>query len=113
MCVERRSDEAAITVADHGIGIPPAAQAQLFQRFFRADNVAGQIGGLGIGLYLVKEIIAHHGGRIEVASQEGQGSTFTVYLPLAETGKELAGSVPAGTYSIDGSSPAGDTYAAR
>jgi PAS domain S-box-containing protein len=102
--VERRNEEVAIAIADHGMGIPAAAQAQLFQRFYRADNVDGrQIGGLGIGLYLVKEIVTHHGGRIEVASQEGQGSTFTVYLPLAETRKEIADTRPAGTYSGDGS----------
>jgi signal transduction histidine kinase len=96
--VERRNEEAVISIADQGIGIPPAAQAQLFQRFYRADNVAAwQIGGLGIGLYLVKEIVAHHDGRIEVESQEGQGSRFTVYLPMAETRGEIAGTMPAGT----------------
>ena len=104
MRVERRNEAAAIASADYGIGIPAAAQAELCQRFYRADNVDGrQIGGLGIGLSLVKEIVAHHGGRIEVASQEGQGSTFTVYLPLAQTRRERAGTGPVGTYRGDGS----------
>ena len=101
--VDRRNEEVAIAIADQGIGIPAGAQAQLFQRFYRADNVAAwQIGGLGIGLYLVKEIVAHHDGRIEVASQEGQGSTFTVYLPLAETEGEIAGCGSTGTGSDHG-----------
>ncbi|HWE62482.1 MAG TPA: ATP-binding protein [Chloroflexota bacterium] len=73
-----------VAVTDAGIGIPEAAQAQLFERFYRAANVAGKgtISGLGIGLYVVKEIVTQHGGRVEVRSTEGAGSTFIVHLPL-------------------------------
>lgn len=73
-----------IAVHDQGMGIPEAALPNLFQRFFRADNAEAQhISGLGIGLYVVKEIVTLHGGIIAVESTEGSGSTFTVRLPLA------------------------------
>jgi len=69
-------------VTDEVIGIPKASLPQLFQRFYRAANVdASYISGLGVGLYVVKEIVTRHGGRIDVTSIEGQGSTFTVWLP--------------------------------
>ncbi|MBK9711471.1 MAG: CHASE3 domain-containing protein [Kouleothrix sp.] len=82
----RLQDAAAcIEVIDQGIGIPAEAQARLFTRFYRASNVEEQqISGLGIGLYVVKEIVTLHGGTIAVASAEGAGSTFTVRLPLSE-----------------------------
>lgn len=73
----------ALSVSDNGIGIPQDTIPRLFSRFFRADNAkAHQISGLGIGLFVVKQIVNLHGGRIEVASREGEGSTFTVHLPL-------------------------------
>ncbi|GAB4437736.1 MAG: hypothetical protein OHK0015_30690 [Chloroflexi bacterium OHK40] len=82
--VRQQHDRVAISVRDRGIGIPAAAQPQLFQRFFRASNVeAGQVQGMGIGLYVVREIVTLHEGTISVESVEGQGSTFTVILPLA------------------------------
>ncbi len=74
-----------ITVTDHGIGIPPEAMSQLFQRFYRAKNVDERyISGMGIGLYVVKEIVRLHNGSVGVESEEGKGSTFTVRLPLAK-----------------------------
>ncbi|MBK9714717.1 MAG: PAS domain S-box protein [Kouleothrix sp.] len=79
----RRGQHACVSVSDQGIGIPPDSLPHLFQRFYRASNVDEQhISGMGIGLYLVKEIVALHGGSIEVESVEGQGSTFTLSLPL-------------------------------
>lgn len=73
---------ARITVADEGIGIPAAAQPHLFQRFYRAGNVEAQsISGIGIGLFVVKEIVGLHGGTIAFESTEGQGSSFTISLP--------------------------------
>ncbi len=84
--VVRRDGQVAIAVTDQGIGIPPAALPRLFQRFFRATNVEEQhISGLGIGLYVIKEIVSLHGGNIVVQSTEGQGSTFTVAFSLVET----------------------------
>lgn len=75
---------AVLTISDQGIGIPAEALPQLFSRFYRAPNVELlRISGTGIGLYVVKEIIAQHQGSVEVESVEGQGSTFTVRMPLA------------------------------
>lgn len=74
---------ARVVVIDHGMGIPADSLPQLFQRFYRAPNITYRhISGMGVGLYIVQEIIRHHGGRVEVMSTEGEGSTFTVWLPL-------------------------------
>ena len=75
-------DAAVVSVRDQGLGIPAADVPHLFQRFYRASNVAGRIRGTGLGLYSAREIIAQHGGTLEVASREGHGSTFTIRLPL-------------------------------
>lgn len=81
--LEQRGDQAWLSVMDQGMGIPEAARAQLFQRFYRASNVHAQhISGMGIGLYLVQEIVMRHGGVVDVQSTEGAGSTFTVRLPV-------------------------------
>jgi PAS domain S-box-containing protein len=81
--VAARDGLAVLEVADQGIGIPDDALPRLFQRFFRAKNAdPRRISGVGIGLYVVKEIVELHGGQVAVASHEGQGSTFTVALPL-------------------------------
>ncbi|QSQ20614.1 PAS domain S-box protein [Pyxidicoccus parkwayensis] len=74
--------DAVITVADSGIGIPKEEQAHLFERFFRARNapVSG-FGGLGLGLYICRDIVERHGGHIWVESELGHGSTFHVSLP--------------------------------
>ncbi|MBK9713397.1 MAG: PAS domain S-box protein [Kouleothrix sp.] len=80
---ERCGDQACLSVADQGIGIPADALPNLFQRFYRAANVDEQhISGMGVGLYVVREIVTLHGGQVAVASEEGQGSTFTIRLPL-------------------------------
>lgn len=82
----RHADTTAlIQVTDHGLGIPSEVTPQLFQQFYRAPNAINrQIRGMGIGLYVVKEIVERHGGTVTVESAEGQGSTFSVRLPLAE-----------------------------
>jgi PAS domain S-box-containing protein len=82
----RRGAMACVSVTDQGMGIPQAALARLFTRFYRAPNVDPQhISGMGVGLYVVKEIVSLHGGEADVESQEGVGSTFTICLPLADT----------------------------
>lgn len=82
--LEQRGPNACVHVHDQGIGIPAESMPRLFTRFYRADNVNSEsISGMGIGLFVVKEIVSLHGGTVEVASQEGQGSTFTICLPLA------------------------------
>lgn len=74
---------AHIVVADKGIGIPSDAMPNLFHRFYRAKNADElAISGIGLGLYLVNEIVTLHGGVIEVQSEVGHGSSFTVRLPL-------------------------------
>ena len=86
MRVERQAEAALLTVSDEGLGIPAGALSQLFPRFYRADNVAAHhISGMGIGLYVVREIVTRHGGTVDVTSTEGVGSTFTVRLPLTTT----------------------------
>ena len=71
-----------IAVSDRGIGIPAAEQGRIFEPFYRTPEVvAAQIQGAGLGLSLVKRIVEAHGGRIDVASVPGEGSTFTVKLP--------------------------------
>lgn len=77
---------ATIRITDHGIGIPHYAFSQLFDKFYRVDNSdTRRIGGTGLGLSICKEIVKEHDGVIHVESIEGQGSTFTVQLPLYVT----------------------------
>ncbi len=72
-----------IRVRDHGLGIPREQRDKIFERFYRAAGPRQRvIPGLGMGLYIVAEIIKHHGGTITVESAVGKGSTFTVTLPL-------------------------------
>lgn len=84
IAVVLRSDgpagDVVFEVIDRGIGIAPADQARLFGRFFRADADRTSE-GTGLGLYMSRAIVAAHGGRIDVASAPGEGSTFTVRLP--------------------------------
>jgi signal transduction histidine kinase len=81
--VDRQANEARVTVIDHGVGIPPEAVPRLFDRFYRVAKAADEAPGLGLGLYLSTRLVQAHGGRIEVRSTPGQGSAFTVVLPLA------------------------------
>jgi signal transduction histidine kinase len=74
--------EAIITVKDNGIGIDPAEQPRVFDKFYRAGKPEVQSeSGTGIGLYTAREIVRNHGGEIELISEAGQGSTFMVHLP--------------------------------
>jgi PAS domain S-box-containing protein len=72
---------AVLKVRDQGIGIPEADQAQLFEIFHRASNV-GTVQGTGLGLAIVKRAVEIHGGSVGVESQENQGTTFTITLPI-------------------------------
>ncbi|MFT3700264.1 MAG: HAMP domain-containing sensor histidine kinase [Kofleriaceae bacterium] len=78
---ERVGDRARIAIKDHGLGIPAAHLPKVFERFSRGTNV-GSIAGTGLGLSSAREIVVAHGGTLEVESVEGQGSTFTMELPL-------------------------------
>lgn len=78
-------DWAIVTVRDTGIGIPEDELPHIFERFFRGERPCMmQIPGTGLGLAIAKEIVELHGGRITVESRLDEGSTFTVWLPLAE-----------------------------
>jgi PAS domain S-box-containing protein len=75
--------QAVVTIADRGLGIPAADLPHVFDRFYRAANVATEhISGMGIGLYIVKELVTLHGGTIDVSSVPGEGSIFRVIFPL-------------------------------
>ncbi len=76
-------DIAVLSVEDHGIGISATDLPHVFERFWRGSNVAGRIAGTGIGLASAQQIALQHGGTLTVASTRGQGSTFTLRLPLA------------------------------
>jgi signal transduction histidine kinase len=77
-------NQAICSVRDEGIGIPADKIEHLFQAFFRVEASADQhTAGLGLGLHIAHEIVRLHGGTITVDSQPGQGSTFTMILPLS------------------------------
>lgn len=86
---------ACLVVADQGCGIEPAEQERIFERFYRTKaHQEDAKGGTGVGLALVKEIVTQHGGRIEVESKPGKGSTFSLFLPREATYEyKTAGSV--------------------
>jgi two-component system phosphate regulon sensor histidine kinase PhoR len=74
--------QTAISVIDHGIGIGEKHLPRLFERFYRSDRARSRkAGGTGLGLAIVKHIVQAHGGRVEVQSAIGEGSTFTLILP--------------------------------
>jgi signal transduction histidine kinase len=75
-------DYAVLSVQDRGIGIAENDLPHIFERFYRGKNAAGDIAGTGLGLAGVRQIIQQHGGAIMVESRKGEGSTFTVRLPI-------------------------------
>jgi len=79
-----RDGQVIITVEDNGVGIPKSEQRYIFNKFYRASNVAGTHPGTGLGLSIVKSIVENHHGRIWVDSEEGKGTKFTIVLPAAQ-----------------------------
>jgi CheY-like chemotaxis protein len=76
-------DKVVIDIIDEGLGIPEQALSKLFTKFYRVDNSdRREIGGTGLGLAIVQEIIAQHHGEVTVKSRLGEGSTFTIQLPI-------------------------------
>ncbi|MDG4806414.1 ATP-binding protein [Micromonospora sp. WMMD1120] len=89
-----------IAVADQGIGIAPTDVDRIFERFYRADQARSRAtGGTGLGLAIVKHIASNHGGRVEVSSTLGGGSTFTLRLPASPPDDLLATLPPVGIES--------------
>ncbi|WKD58727.1 sensor histidine kinase [Corynebacterium caspium] len=79
-------DKVVIEVIDDGIGMPPEVASHIFERFYRADSSRSRSsGGSGLGLAIAKSLVEQHGGMIEVASLVGEGSTFRIILPSADT----------------------------
>ena len=91
--LSRQGDRALISVADAGTGIPPDVQEHMFEAFFTTKEVGK---GTGLGLSLISDIVKKHQGTINVRSEMGRGTTFTIALPftppksLAETNQKLA-----------------------
>jgi len=82
IALEEGGGEARIFFADTGIGIPEEDRDRVFERFYRVDRARSrETGGTGLGLSIVKHVAELHGGRVELSSQEGGGSTFTLILP--------------------------------
>ncbi len=83
-----KDGQAVVSISDTGIGIPDEQRQLIFERFYRVDKARSRAqGGAGLGLAIAKHIVDNHGGRIEVESQVGKGSTFRVFLPLDSTAK--------------------------
>jgi two-component system sensor histidine kinase SenX3 len=77
--------ELHLCVQDHGAGIPSRDLERIFERFYRVDKARSRdTGGTGLGLSIVRHIARNHGGDVSVVSHEGEGSTFTIVLPLRQ-----------------------------
>jgi signal transduction histidine kinase len=100
-------DRVLVSIADRGIGIPKAEQRRIFEKFYRVEtSLVHTTKGSGLGLALVQHIAEAHGGRVEVVSAPGEGSTFTLVLPVTPAGAEApAAEVARGNMTAEG--PAG------
>jgi two-component system sensor histidine kinase SenX3 len=94
-------DSVQISVRDEGIGIEPRDLDRIFERFYRADRARSRAtGGTGLGLAIVKHVATNHGGRVEVTSTVGAGSTFTLRLPARSPDLEMSQPSSAEIHSI-------------
>ncbi|KAF0994894.1 Alkaline phosphatase synthesis sensor protein PhoR [Geobacillus sp. TFV-3] len=84
------SGRLCVDVRDEGLGILAEALPHIFEKFYRVDNSdRRRIGGTGLGLTIVKEIVKAHGGEVDVVSEEKKGRTFTVRFPMASITQEI------------------------
>ena len=91
----QRGGEVVVSVADTGVGITPADQLKVFERFKQVgDTLTDKPKGTGLGLPICKEIVEHHGGRLWVESEIGRGSTFSFSLPVTAEQAALTGGAP-------------------
>ena len=85
VAIEQREGRVAISVRDDGVGIPRTELERVFERFYRVDRARSrETGGTGLGLAIVRHVAENHGGRVIVESKPGEGSVFTIELPLPE-----------------------------
>jgi signal transduction histidine kinase len=82
LSLEEQASAVVFTVVDHGVGIPENEQQRVFEPFRRAGMSKETVPGVGLGLFVVRRIVEAHGGRIELSSAEGVGSTFRVHVPV-------------------------------
>jgi signal transduction histidine kinase len=87
--VRTTRDHAVVEISDRGVGIQPRDQKRIFERFYR--SAGSNRPGFGLGLPIVRELIAAHGGRVEVDSTPGLGSIFRVWLPLESSEEQRYG----------------------
>jgi signal transduction histidine kinase len=99
----RERDHVVVSVADRGIGIPKVEQRRIFEKFYRVETSLVQTTkGSGLGLALVQHIVEAHGGRVEVVSAQGEGSTFKLVLPVrAAEAEEPAGGLARGNIATE------------
>jgi signal transduction histidine kinase len=84
--------QAVLSVRDHGGGVAPADRERIFGKFERAVS-RNEVSGLGLGLFIVREIMHSHGGLIRVEGEKGEGATFIAELPLYKTSKMVSEAV--------------------
>jgi signal transduction histidine kinase len=99
LSLEKIGEQARVICRDTGPGIPAEDLPHIFERFYRAEKsrTRRETTGFGLGLSIANWIVERHGGRIEVNSQEGKGTTFAIWLPLYRDGKQPETQKPAGT----------------
>jgi len=86
VAVRSTGTDAVVAVSDDGVGIGTEDVERIFEKFFRSAEATKTVGGTGLGLAVAREIVASHGGRLEVESTPGVGSTFVVTMPLLDPG---------------------------
>jgi signal transduction histidine kinase len=87
--IRRSDDRLQVSVTDHGAGIPPEFQPQVFEKFAQADTSASRReGGTGLGLSISRAIVERHGGHIGFRTERGSGTTFVFELPDLDTGTD-------------------------
>jgi signal transduction histidine kinase len=101
--VQAQREAVTIAVSDHGIGIAPDEQEKIFEKFYRAgSSLVHDVKGSGLGLSIVRHIVAAHRGHVTVESELGQGSTFTIHLPVPVNADENADAMAMMQPSLEG-----------